>query len=715
MRLYVFIAIIFFFSGLANTAEVDQTTAKSPIFFKADKLENRQEPEKLIASGNVEMVYEGQILRADSVVYDRVQDKIFASGNVSLLRPNGEVLFSDSGEITGDLREGILENIRLLFTDNSRAAATRGRLTAGQITNLEQASYSPCQICPESENRPTWQLNAHRITHDKLSRVVEYKDAFLELYGVPIAYTPYLFHPDPSVKRKTGLLPVSAGATSELGGFLNIPYFLELDRDKDLTLELMSTAKGGQVIKNQYRQRYTNGNLEMDLSLAATRFGLNSRKGKKDNNFHGHMIGSTRFDLSKDWRTGANIWLASDDLYMQRYGISPEHVLENSLFIEGFNGDNYIEGRSYFWQDLRSGKSQDDMPLIFPMINYHFVSPIAEWGGNFDFKGSLVSLSRESGADSRRISLQNSWNRKNISRSGHIFEAYASLQTDLYYATQLESVSPSKGTTTRIHPRLGVEWRYPLETLVGNSHLIFEPVGGVMLSPRGGNPDLIPDEDSQAFEFDDTNLLSRNMFSGQDRVESGQRLFYGLNFGIYGLEGYASGFFGQTYRLDNENVFPTESGVEQKASDFVGRLLVKPALPIEAVYRFHLDKNASKFKRNSLFINGGLPPLKIKLNYDYINASSNDQSLTDREEISFTLQSNFSVDWSADASVTHDLVNGFTSEQRYGLTYSNDCFIFKSSYNRSFFQDRDMEPNDTLWFQLVFKNLGDFSTAHAKR
>ncbi|MEK9848575.1 MAG: hypothetical protein VW445_12250 [Rhodospirillaceae bacterium] len=193
MRLFIFIAIIFFFSESANTANANQIATQSPIFFKADKLENRQDPEKLIASGNVEMVYEGQILRADSVVYDRVQDKIFASGNVSLLLPDGEVLFSDSGEITGNLREGILENIRLLFTDNSRAAATRGRLTAGQITNLERASYSPCQICPESENRPTWQLNADRITHDKLSRVIEYKDVFLEFYGVPIATPPIFF------------------------------------------------------------------------------------------------------------------------------------------------------------------------------------------------------------------------------------------------------------------------------------------------------------------------------------------------------------------------------------------------------------------------------------------------------------------------------------------------------------------------------------------
>ncbi|MEC9022250.1 MAG: LPS assembly protein LptD [Pseudomonadota bacterium] len=712
MRLFVVIALIFTFSDLLRAEEISNSGTKSAVFFKADELENQQDTEKVIARGNVEIVHEDQILRADSVLYDRVRDKIYASGNVTLLRPDGDVLFSDTAEITGDLREGILENIRILLADNSRAVATTGRLRAGKITSLERVSYSPCQICPDTRKRPTWQINAQRMSHNKKSRIIEYRNAFLKLYGFPVAYTPYLLHPDPKVKRKTGLLPIYNGSTSQLGWFVNIPYFIALDHDKDLTVELMPTAKGGQVVKNQYRQRFSRGFLELESSGTATRLSPDGTKGDlHDNNFRGHVKTSTQFDLTENWRTGADIWLTSDDLYMKRYEISDKNLLKNSLFIEGFKGNHYIEGRTYFWRDLRSGKSQDDMPVILPMINYHLVGPITKWGGNFDFKGSLVSLTRGDGADSRRLSLENSWNQRNVSRSGHVFEAHASLETDLYYVTQSENSNSSGGTETRIHPRLGVEWRYPLESLIGKSSVVLEPIGGVMLSPRGGNSDLISNEDSQAFEFDDTNLLSRNMFPGRDRIGVGQRLFYGFGFGVYGLGGYSSGFLGQTYHFNNERVFPAGSGVEEKASDFVGRLILKPALPIEAVYRFQIDNKVSRFKRNSLQINGGSPLLKIKVNYDQINANNSDKSFTDREEIYLGLRSNFSPSWSADASLTHDLVNGFTSEQKLGLTYSDDCFQFKTLYNRTFFRDREIEPNDALYFQLIFKNLGNFQTS----
>ena len=715
MRLFVVIALIFISSNLLRAEELDNSGSKSAVFFKADRIETLQERGEVIARGNVEIAHEDQILRADSVLYDQVRDKIYASGNVVLLRPDGDVLFSDTGEVTGDLREGILENIRLLLADNSRAVATTGRLRAGEITNLERVSYSPCQICPATGNKPTWQINAQRMSHNKQSKIVEYRNAFLELYGLPIAYTPYLLHPDPKVKRKTGLLPIYNGSSSQLGWFVNIPYFVALDRDKDLTVELMPTAKGGQVIKSQYRHRFSRGFLELESSGTATRLSPDGTKGDlHDNNFRGHVKTSTRFDLTEDWRTGADIWLTSDDLYMKRYEISNENVLKNSLFIEGFKGNHYIEGRTYFWRDLRSGKSQDDMPVILPMINYHLVGPVTKWGGNFDFKGSLVSLTRELGADSRRLSLENSWNQRNISRSGHVFEAHASLETDLYYFTQSENLNSSEGTEARIHPRLGVEWRYPLETRIGKNSVVVEPIGGAMLSPRGGNSDLISNEDGQAFEFDDTNLVSRNMFPGRDRIGVGQRLFYGFGFGVYGSEGYSSGFLGQTYHLNKETVFPAGSGVEEKASDFVGRLILKPSLPIEAVYRFQIDNNGSRFKRNSLNINGGVRLLKIEVNYDQINANNSDESFTDREEIYLGLRSQFSSSWSANASLTHDLVNGFTSGQKLSLTYSDDCFKFRTLYDRTFFRDRELEPNDALYFQLIFKNLGNFATSSIK-
>ena len=46
--------------------------------------------------------------------------------------------------------------------------------------------------------------------------------------------------------------------------------------------------------------------------------------------------------------------------------------------------------------------------------------------------------------------------------------------------------------------------------------------------------ELITNEDSRNFEFDDTNLFAINRFPGRDRYEGGPRVNYGLRGAIYG-------------------------------------------------------------------------------------------------------------------------------------------------------------------------------------
>jgi LPS-assembly protein len=50
-----------------------------------------------------------------------------------------------------------------------------------------------------------------------------YRDAHLEFYGVPIAYTPYFKHPDPTVDRQSGFLAPTFGNSSALGVTLEVP------------------------------------------------------------------------------------------------------------------------------------------------------------------------------------------------------------------------------------------------------------------------------------------------------------------------------------------------------------------------------------------------------------------------------------------------------------------------------------------------------------
>ncbi len=88
----------------------------------------------------------------------------------------------------------------------------------------------------------------------------------------------------------------------------------------------------------------------------------------------------------------------------------------------------------------------------------------------------------------------------------------------------------------------------------------------MIVSPYGGNPDTIPNEDSQEVEFDDTNLFSSSRFSGLDRVESGPRVNYGVRWAAYGAGGgHTSVLVGQSYRLKEDDTFAEGSGLDGQA------------------------------------------------------------------------------------------------------------------------------------------------------
>src|SRR3546814_3316515 len=90
---------------------------------------------------------------------------------------------------------------------------------------------------------------------------------------------------------------------------------------------------------------------------------------------------------------------------------------------------------------------------------------------------------------------------------------------------------------------------------------VIEPTVQAVVAPNGSNPGEIPNEDSLDFEFDDTNLFKLNRFAGRDRVDSGTRIDYGLEWtGVLESGGSAGAFIGQSYRFtENHDVLDRKS------------------------------------------------------------------------------------------------------------------------------------------------------------
>ena len=101
------------------------------------------------------------MLRADKVTFDRNTGVAAAKGNVVLLEPDGQVLFADYAELTQDMKNGVLRDMRAILAENGRLAANGARRTEGQINEMSRVVYSTCNLCAKDPTRPPlWQIRA---------------------------------------------------------------------------------------------------------------------------------------------------------------------------------------------------------------------------------------------------------------------------------------------------------------------------------------------------------------------------------------------------------------------------------------------------------------------------------------------------------------------------------------------------------------------------
>lgn len=66
----------------------------------------------IVARGNVEIRFYGEILLADEVAYDRGAKKLTARGNVTLQEADGKVTRTDSLTLHDELRDAFLAYVR---------------------------------------------------------------------------------------------------------------------------------------------------------------------------------------------------------------------------------------------------------------------------------------------------------------------------------------------------------------------------------------------------------------------------------------------------------------------------------------------------------------------------------------------------------------------------------------------------------------------------
>jgi LPS-assembly protein len=705
----------------ALPAIADTPTAEEPALLLADELTYDEELGIVVARGNVEISQGDNVVHADTVSYNLKADKVTASGNVSVTGADGDTLFADYVELTTDLKAATVQAIRILLSDRSRLAAASGtRSDDGRKTELNRAVYSPCELCKDDPTRaPLWQIKAVKVVHDKEAKRIEYRDAWMEIFGVPVIYTPYFSHPDPSVNRASGLLAPSFQYSDKLGAAIRLPYFWVLSPDKDVTITPIFSTGEYPVLLTEYRQRVQGG--RFDIAASGTFSDEDDNEARlEEGDFRGHIDATGRFDIDDNWRWGFDIERAADKTYERLFDFSDERTLTSRLYGEYFHGRNYGALQAFAFQGTRDIDRNDEAPLVLPLLDYNYVSPPVTLGSYFTLDANALALSRIAGRDSRRLSLKGGWVLPYTSSWGDVWRLSATVQGDVYSFNDLDPNSddpnpagPTEdGAEARLFPQVSLEWRYPFVNHHEGWHDVIEPIAQIVAGPNGGNPEDIPNEDSLDIEFDETNLFDLNRFAGLDRVDSGQRINYGLKWSIYGDGGgHASAFVGQSYSLNESGNFDQSSGLDTRLSDFVGAIYVNPADYLDMVYRFRLDADSFQAQRDELLLKAGPEWLNIDLSYAFLSDEA-DTSIAfgDRQEVAARLNAEFDDNWSGYIAGRRDLEEGRMLSYGLGLAYQDECFDIRASVTRNLFEDEERDREVKVLFSVAFKNLGSLGS-----
>lgn len=689
---------------------------------EADEVEYDQNTDTVTARGAVEISQNDRVLRADAISYNRRNGVVTAAGNIALLEPTGDVMFGDYLQVTSDFKEAIVENFKGLLADNSRlAGAGMERLPNGRKV-ITRGVFTPCAACADGDRAPLWQIKGRRITHDEVNKDLIYEDATFELFGVPIAYTPYFSHPDPSVKRRSGFLPPKLGYSETYGLITGTPYYGVISNSADFTVEPRLYSKEGFMLGLEGRQQFEHGKVRVAASGLDEDFAGDYEDPVTGRRWRGFFATEGRFDLDQNWRAGWDVARATDRAYLRQYKPGSDYgakgryevsnILASDVFAEGFYGRSYVDIQAMAFQSLRDFDDPKTLAKIHPYGTADWVGDRDNIGGNFRVTSNVLSLSRERGADSTRLSNLAGYYLPVVTSGGHVFDLSATLQLDGYSVNDVSQDDGTEysGAVGRAHPRLAAYWHYPLAAPVaGGGSFIVEPIAGVVVSPVGNNPDKIPNEDSRTVELDASNLFSPNRFSGRDRVDNGSRFDYGAKFSYVGGQGRgATATIGQSQRLSTDsNAYPTGSGMEGKSSDIVANFIVSPMEWLDLAYRVRIDQSSYRTEREELSATVTRGLSGFSLSYINYERAFPEAGVERPRSIEGAGVAQLTDNWGVYGQMAYDLQAGNTTEYAAGLLYRDECFGMLIAYSADYI-DPKLGRDQTIFVKFWLKYLGDF-------
>jgi LPS-assembly protein len=744
-------------STLANR----QRDPNAQMLVQANEIHYDYSGDQVSAVGAVQIHYSGSVLEADKVTYNQKTKRLFAEGSVRLTEADGKVVTADRLDLDEQFRNGFVDSLHLETAEKTRLSAARadvspGGTEQGRVTVFQSGTYTACEPCKDNPSRPPkWQVRAARIIHDETEKTIYYEDARLEFLGIPVAYMPYFWTPDPTVKKKSGFLMPRVISGTFIGNGVQVPYFWNIAPDYDITFSPAYFSRQGVLMAGEFRQRLMNGAYAVRASGIVQQDQAAFVNTVGDREFRGAIETKGDFRLAQNWWAGWDASLFTDNQYAPHYKVTrqgQEAVSQAYLF--GRGAYSYFDLRAVHFYGFSPLDVQKQLPVIHPMLDYkyRFANPIL--GGELSFTVNATSLSRQQAdfdpitqaakdtgvcdnivaikthancllrgipGTYSRLSTEWQWRKTIVDPFGQMFTPFVVVRGD----AAAMSISPEGSVSNfirtgdysagRITPAVGVDYRYPLISAHSWGTQIIEPRVQFIARPNEQNIGKLPNEDSQALLFDDANLFSISKYPGWDRVEGGGRVNAGIQYTAqFNQGGYINALFGQSYQVFGANSYTlgdmantgAQSGLETNTSDFVARATYKPNSTYTFNSRFRFDEQNFDIRRMEFEGRVAFERWTASITYGKYDAQPAVGMILPREGIMPAANLKLSPNWQVGAAALYSLDSAQLNRVSVNAGYIDECISLSAIYSENYGYNGSLVPNRVFMFQLSLRTLG---------
>jgi len=423
--------------------------------------------------------------------------------------------------------------------------------------------------------------------------------------------------------------------------------------------------------------------------------------------------------MNENWRSGFHLATTTDDQYLRQYDMDSDDILENEIYAERFDDRDYFVGRVMAFQDLRVSTRPVDQPAVLPEVVASFYGdPNDTLGGRWNAELSALGLYRDgNGQDVMRTSAELGWQKRYVTGFGLVNTFDLMARGDAYNVEDRSALLPvANNDDTHARGFALANWQtsYPFVNRFDESQIVVEPILSVTGATNVDYDGGIPNEDSQDFTLDPTNLFEPNRFPGHDLIEDNSHMTYGMRTGWYGDNGYRGEvFFGQSHRFDDKNnPFNAGSGLSEQDSDYVGQVSAALGGNLDLDYRFQLENENMSSQRHEVDGTMRIGSLGLNTRYFYAKAIPGTDLNQTREQIRQSAWYGFDQNWAINGSIWYDLgQNEGLRQATAGIDYIGQCMNVSLLAERTLTQDSTGDSGTEIMLRIGLKNLGEFQSS----